>query len=99
MQARDVHGDLRDGHHRHRRPGGRPPRSIFKATFIPGVLKSEVLVCNGRQFPFTGGTSLGSWATLGTPHKLVLGQPLKVPSPAAFGTASNTVTITKKPPK
>jgi hypothetical protein len=76
------------------------PASVdFKATFIPGVLKSEVLVCSGSSFPFTGGTSLGSWATLGVPHKVVLGQPLKIPSPAAFGTASNTVTITKKPPK
>lgn len=76
-----------------------PTSVFFKATFIPGVLKSEVLVCNGRSFPFTGGTSLGSWATLGVPHKLVLGQRLKIPSSAAFGTASNTVTITKKPPK
>jgi hypothetical protein len=76
-----------------------PTSVVFKATFIPGVLKPEVLHCTGADVKFYGGTSLGSWATLGTPHTLVLGQPLKIPSPAAFGTASNTVTITKKPSK
>jgi hypothetical protein len=76
-----------------------PTSVVFQATFIPGVLKPETLVCSGRNFPFNGGTSLGSWATLSAPHTLVLGQPLKIPSPAAFGTALNTVTITKKPPK
>jgi len=74
-----------------------PTKVVFTASFIPGVLKQEKLVCTGRTFPFNGGTSLGSWATLAGPHSLVLGAPTKIPSTAAFGTASNTVTVTKKP--
>ena len=75
-----------------------PTKVTVTATFIPGVLKSEVLVCKGRSFPFTGGTSLGIWTALIRPNTVTLDQPTDIPATTSFGTAKMTVTIKKKPP-
>jgi hypothetical protein len=73
-----------------------PTRVLLKASFIPGVLKPETLVCEGRSYPFTGGTSLGVWAFLATEHAVAIGGSITINPPVGIGTASATITVTKK---
>jgi hypothetical protein len=76
-----------------------PTRVLVKASFIPGVLKQETLKCAGKSFPFTGGTTLGVWAFLGTEHAVSIGGSATIhPAIPGGGTSSVTVTITKKSP-
>jgi hypothetical protein len=76
-----------------------PTRVLVKASFIPGVLKHETLVCSGKAYPFTGGTTLGVWAFLGTEHAVAIGGSATIhPAVPGGGTSSVTVTITKKKP-
>ena len=75
-----------------------PTRALVKASFIPGVLKSETIKCNGRSFPFTGGTTLGVWAYIGGERPVTIGGSVTVHPPVQGGTGSVTVNITKKNP-
>lgn len=76
-----------------------PTRVLVIASFIPGVLKQETFKCAGKTFPFTGGTSLGVWASIAaTEHAVTIGGSLTLHPAAAGGTASITVNITKKNP-
>jgi hypothetical protein len=75
-----------------------PDRVLVKASFIPGVLKQETLNCSGKAFPFTGGTTLGVWAYLGTEHAVTIGGSATINPPLSDGTSKITVNITKKNP-
>jgi hypothetical protein len=75
-----------------------PTRVLVSASFIPGVLKPETLKCSGKSFPFTGGTSLGVWASLDAELAIGIGGSATIHPAALGGTASVTVTITKKSP-
>ena len=73
-----------------------PTRVTLSSSFIPGVLKPEVLHCTGRDFPFSGGTTLGIWVVLSAPQSFPLDQPTRVPTPNVTGTSKLTITV-KKP--
>jgi hypothetical protein len=74
-----------------------PTRVLVIASFIPGVLKPETLKCTGKSFPFNGGTSLGVWASLAAAEQAVtIGGSFMTHPAVAGGTASVTITITKK---
>ena len=75
-----------------------PTRVLLKASFIPGVLKTETLVCQGRNYPFTGSTTLGVWAFLSTEHAVTIGGSTTIRPTVVFGSATDTITVTKKQP-
>jgi hypothetical protein len=73
-----------------------PTRVLVKASFIPGVLKQETIECQGRQYPFTGSTTLGVWAFLDAEHAASIGGSFTINPPVSGGKSAVTVKITKK---
>ncbi len=75
-----------------------PTRVLLKASYIPGVLKNETLVCKGGSYPFNGGTTLAIWAYLSSEHSVPIGGSITVGGPSGtLEKSSATVTVTKKP--
>lgn len=73
-------------------------RLLIRAVFIPGVLKTETLVCKGRQYTFTGSTSLGAWTFLLSELPVTIGGSYSFDRSMVGGTGKTTITVRKKNP-